>query len=58
MKFQNPSMHQSIHQVSRIYLEWFWKYFADKSSSILFQRAVTQEKGIIWMRKNMSAFFS
>ena len=26
--------YQSIHQVSRIYLEWFWRYFADNISSI------------------------
>ena len=37
--------YQSMYQVSRLYLEWFWRYFADKISTI------TQERGIIWMRK-------
>ena len=58
-KLIRPSTHhcQSIHLVSRLHLEWFWRYYADKISSILFQRAITQERGIILMGKNMSAIF-
>ena len=50
--------YQSIHWVSRLYLEWFWRYFAEKPLSIFFQRAKTQKRGIIWMRKkNMCELF-
>ena len=49
--------YQSIHQVSRLYLEWFWWYFADKISSLFFQRAITQERGIILTGKKMCKLF-
>ena len=36
----------------------FFRYFADKISSISFQRAITQERGIILVGENRSAIFS
>ena len=38
---------------------YFYRYFADKIASIFFQRAITQERGIIMSRKKyVSAIFS
>ena len=48
--------YQSIHQVLRLYPEPFRRYFADKISSIFLQRAITQERGIIWMRKKKNMY--
>ena len=51
-KFIRSSAHQyqPIHQVSRRSLEWFWRHFPDKFSSIFLQD-IHQEKGIILMSK-------
>ena len=51
--------YQSIHQVSRLWLQYFLRYFADKIASIFFQRAITQTRGIILSRKKIrvSYFF-
>ena len=40
-------------------LSWMvLELFADKFSSLFYQRAITQERGLIWMRKKyMSAIF-
>ena len=51
--------YQSTPQISRLYLQFFLRYFADKISSIFFQGIITQERGIILMvKKYLSAMFS
>ena len=51
--------YQSIHEVPRLQLQQFLRYFADKIAAIFFQRAITQERGLILSRNKLcvSYFF-